>query len=116
MLNSILPPLVFKNDAGDDLIQYVSTTPVVRSDIVKLRHLLDSTLQQRKAGENGLFPIHSELYSQCFDEIIRQVTTDCSARGLLPVRVRDEMLMMISAYYGPYESTITWEMRKVMVR
>jgi hypothetical protein len=33
MLNSILPPRVLKNDAGDDLIQYMSATPAARSDI-----------------------------------------------------------------------------------
>jgi dynein light intermediate chain len=80
---------------------------------VKLRYLLDSTLQQRKAGEIGLYPIRSELYGQCFDEIIRQVTVDCSARELLPGRVRDEMRTMTSTYQGLYESTITWGMRKV---
>jgi dynein light intermediate chain len=114
VLNSILPPREFKNDAGDDLIQYVSTTPAARSDVVKLQHLLDSTLQQRKARETGLCPIRSELYGQCFDEIIRQVTIDCSARGLLLVRVRDEMRTTISAYQGLYESAIMWGMRKAM--
>jgi dynein light intermediate chain len=80
---------------------------------VKLQLLLDSTLRQRKAHETGLYPIRSELSGQCFDETIRQLTIDYSARGLL-VRVRDEMRTMLSAYQGLYESTITWGMRKVM--
>ena len=36
--------------------------------------------------------------SQCFDEIIRQVTLSESERGLLLLRVRDEIKMTISAY------------------
>jgi dynein light intermediate chain len=114
VLNSILPPREFKNETGEDLIQFVSTTPAARSDVVKLQHLLDSTLQQRKAREGGICPIRSELYAQCFDEIIRQVTIDCSARGLLLVRVRDEMRTTIGAYRSLYESAITWGMRKAM--
>jgi hypothetical protein len=74
VLNSILPPREFKNETGEDLIPFVSTAPAARSDVLKLQHLLDSTLQQRKAREGGVCPIRSEIYGQCFDEIIRQVT------------------------------------------
>lgn len=115
VLNSILPPRIFTDkNTNDELIQYVSTTPATRSDVVKLQQLLDSNLQQRKARETGICPVRSELYGQCFDEIIRQVTIDCSARGLLLVKVRDEMKTTISAYQSLYESAITWGMRKAM--
>lgn len=113
VLNQILPPREFSN-GGQDLIQYVSTTPSTRSDVVKLQQQLDNELQKRKARETGICPIRSELYGQCFDEIIRQVTIDCSARGLLLVRVRDEMKTTIRAYQSLYESAITWGMRKSM--
>lgn len=113
VLNSILPPREFK-DGNQDLIQFVSTTPATRSDVVKLQQQLDSELQKKKARETGICPIRSELYGQCFDEIIRQVTIDCSARGLLLVRVRDEMRTTIQAYQNLYESAITWGMRKAM--
>ena len=69
-------------------------------------------LQQRKARETGICPVRSELYGQCFDEIIRQVTIDCNARGLLLVRVRDELRTTIAAYQALYESAITWGMKK----
>jgi dynein light intermediate chain len=81
---------------------------------VKLQQALDAALQQKKARETGLCPIRSELYSQCFDEIIRQVTIDCSARGLLLVRIRDEMRTTMTSYQMLYESAITWGMRKSM--
>jgi dynein light intermediate chain len=112
-LNSILPPREFREN-NEDLIQYVSTTPAAKSDVVKLQQQLDAALQQRKARETGLCPIRSELYGQCFDEIIRQVTIDCSARGLLLVRVRDDMRATMSCYQLLYESAITWGMRKSM--
>lgn len=42
--------------------------------------------------------MREELYAQCFDELIRQVTINCAERGLLLLRVRDEMRMTIAAY------------------
>lgn len=113
VLNYILPPREFY-DGSQDLIQYVSMTPSTKSDVLKLQKQLDLELQKRKARETGLCPIRSELYAQCFDEIIRQVTIDCSARGLLLVRVRDEMRTTINSYQSLYESAITWGMRKAM--
>lgn len=38
------------------------------------------------------------------DELIRQVTINCAERGLLLLRVRDEIRMTIAAYQTLYES------------
>lgn len=46
-------------------------------------------LDDRQARKFGVCPIREELYSQVFDEIIRQVAVDCPERGLLLMRVRD---------------------------
>ena len=54
-------------------------------------------MQQRQARETGICPIREELYAQCFDELIRQVTVNCAERGLLVLRVRDEIRMTIAA-------------------
>lgn len=113
VLDNMLPPRKFNQD-GQNLIQYVSITPATRSDVIKLQTQLDSLLQQRKARNTGICPIRSELYAQCFDEIIRQITIDCSARGKLLIRVRDELRMVISSYQQLYESAVAWGMRKVI--
>ena len=42
--------------------------------------------------------MREELYAQTFDELIREVTINCAERGLLLLRVRDEMRMTIAAY------------------
>ena len=112
VLDSILPPREFTTADGEHLIQYVSTTPAKRTDVIELQKELDEMLEQRKARDKGICPVRSELYGQCFDEIIRQVTIDCSARGLLLVRVRDELRTSIAAYQALYESAINWGMRK----
>lgn len=35
--------------------------------------MLDTRLQQRQARETGICPVRRQLYTQCFDELIRQV-------------------------------------------
>lgn len=82
--------------------------------MVNLQDELDKKLQERQARETGICPIREELYSQAFDEIIRQVTINCAERGFLLVRVRDEIKMTIQAYQTLYESSIAYGMRKAL--
>merc|ERR1712063_226318 len=95
-------------------VQYVSSTPATRADVIHLQEDRDKWLQQRQARETGICPIREELYSQCFDELIRQVTIICAERGLLLLRVRDEIRMTICAYQSLYESSIAFGMRKAL--
>jgi len=115
----------------------VSSTPATRLDVINLQEQLDMRLQQRQARETGICPVRRELYTQCFgsyalldsfslndrhkfkfiyfsDEIIRQVTINCAERGLLLLRVRDELHMTITAYQTLYESSIAFGMRKAL--
>jgi dynein light intermediate chain len=114
ILNSILPPREWTED-GQLWIQYVSSTPATRLDVINLQEQLDHHLQARQARETGICPIRQELYSQCFDELIRQITINCAERGLLLLRVRDEARMTISAYETLYESSIAYGVRKALV-
>ena len=114
ILNSILPPREW-TDNGQLWVQYVSSTPATRLDVINLQENLDQKLQQRQARETGICPIREELYAQCFDELIRQVTINCAERGLLLLRVRDEIRMTIAAYQTLYESSIAFGMRKALM-
>lgn len=113
ILNSILPPREWTED-GQLWVQYVSSTPATRLDVINLQERLDQQLQQRQARETGICPVREELYAQCFDELIRQVTINCAERGLLLLRVRDEMRMTIAAYQTLYESSVAFGMRKAL--
>ena len=93
----------------------MSSTPATRNDVIALQENLDKQLQQRQARETGICPIREELYAQCFDELIRQVTVNCAERGLLVLRVRDEIRMTIAAYQTLYESSIAFGMRKALM-
>jgi dynein light intermediate chain len=81
-------------------------------DVARLREMLDQKLMERQARESGICPVREELFSQCFDEIIRQVTLNDPERGLLLLRVRDEIKMTIAAYQTLYQSSVTFAMRK----
>ena len=76
---------------GKKFIQYVSSEPATREKARDLFKALDEKIKERQAREKGICPVREELYSQCFDEIIRQVTVECPERGLLLLRVRDEI-------------------------
>ncbi|KAL0984748.1 hypothetical protein UPYG_G00146340 [Umbra pygmaea] len=113
ILNAILPPREWM-ESTRLWVQQVSSTPCTRMDVVHLQEQLELKLQQRQARETGICPVRRELYSQCFDEIIRQVTINCAEKGLLLSRVRDEIRMTIAAYQTLYESSAAFGMRKAL--
>ena len=58
--------------------------------------------------------MREELYAQCLDEMIRQVTINCAERCLLLLLIRDEMRMTIQAYQTLYESSVAFGVRKAL--
>ncbi|XP_038016825.1 axonemal dynein light intermediate polypeptide 1 isoform X4 [Motacilla alba alba] len=113
LLNAILPPREWE-EAQKLWVQEVSTAPSTRRDVVQLQEQLDRQLQQRQARETGLCPVRRELYAQCFDELIRQSTVSCAERGLLLLRVRDELQLTLAAYQALYESSVAFGVRKAL--
>lgn len=112
-LNKILPPRTWTEN-GELWMQTVSNIPATRQDVISLQETLDMLLEQCQTRETGICPIRRELYTQCFDELIRQVTINCLERGLLLLRVRDEIMMTIDAYETLYCSSIAFGMRKAL--
>ena len=110
-LNAIFPPKIW-DENGKRYIQYVSQEPATREKARDLFKALDEKIKERQAREKGICAVREELYSQCFDEIIRQVTIECPERGLLLVKVRDEIKMTIASYQTLYESAILFGIRK----
>lgn len=93
-------------------MQYVSKDPASRLDVITLQEHLDNKLKERKARESGICAVREELYGQCFDELIRQVALDGPERGLLLMRVRDEIKMSIDAYKTLYSSSVNFGVKK----
>ena len=57
---------------------------------------------------------HGTRHTLRVDEIIRQVTIGTTERGLLLLRIRDEIRMTLAAYQTLYESSIAFGMRKAL--
>ncbi|KAJ8367501.1 hypothetical protein AAFF_G00317240 [Aldrovandia affinis] len=113
ILHTILPPRIWLE--GTKLwVQRVSCLPSTRKDAVKLQKQLDLKLQQTQAQQGGICHVRRELYSQCFDEIIRQAILSCTQKGLLLLRVRDESRMRMVALQTLYESNMAFAFRKVL--
>ena len=68
----------------------------------------------RGAKESGVCPSREELYNECFEEIIRQVTINCLQRGDLLNRIKLEMNYEINYCRQLYESLIAFSLRKVL--
>lgn len=110
-LNSMFLPREWE-EQGKKFIQYVSPEKATRDQARDLFKALDEKIRERQAREKGICPVREELYAQCFDEIIRQVTIECPERGLLLLRVRDEIRMTIASYHTLYDSAILFGIRK----
>jgi dynein light intermediate chain len=113
MVNSMLPPREWTEETGT-WMQYVSKKPATRQDVISLQEDLDKKLATRQAREGGICPVREDLYSQTFEELIRQVTLDGPDRGLLLMRVRDEIRMCMDAYRTLYESSETFGIKKLL--
>ena len=96
ILDSILPARQFHQD-GAELVQFVSKEPASRQQVRALRERLEEKLLSRQARQEGICQVRRELYSQCLDEIIRQLTLICPDRGLLLLRLRDEYRLTLHA-------------------
>ena len=96
-------------------VRYVSATPATSADVLNLEQRLNKKLDQLGARPNGICPIREELYSQCFDEIIRQITLNCVERGNQLVRVRDEARMLKSSLQQLYDSSIAYGLKKALI-
>lgn len=113
-LNKILPPK--KITENEQIwVQYVSCTPVTKAEVVTLQEGLDRKLQTQQARETGICPIREQLYNECFDELIRQVTLNCLERGILLMRIKKEIEMTVSSYQTLYESSIAYGIRTLLI-
>lgn len=99
LLYTLLPPKrsVCK-ETGRTIMQFVSLEPPLRTEVAELHERLIQQLHQRRARNSGICPIRREVYAEVFDELIRQTTLEEPARGVLLLRVRDELYQTLAAH------------------
>lgn len=110
-LDAILPPIKVTEN---DLIYYhfVSCDSAIVNDVLKLHKNLQNQMKVRGARETGVDRVREDLYFECFEEIIREVTINCLQRGDLLNKVKKEMKNEIDFYRELYESLIAFSLRK----
>lgn len=110
ILDALIPPK--SNPQNTDEILYASLEITTREEIKKQWKTLDFILQLRQARETGICPIREQVYSNMFDELIRQETINCPERGLMLQRCRNEAKMTLRAYETLYETNLGYGARK----
>lgn len=111
MVHAMLPAREWTEESGI-WTQHVSMEPASRLDVITLQERLDAKLSERKARESGICPVREDLYTQSFDELIRQVALEGPERGLLMMRTRDELRMTIDAYKTLFASSVAFGIKK----
>lgn len=110
-LNAIFPPKTWEKE-GRKFYQYISFEPATRTKSKELYNNFEKKLKERRARETGICPIREQIFSELFDELIREVSIECPERGLLLLKVRDELKNTIASYQILYESALLFGTRK----
>ncbi|RNF07201.1 putative 33 kDa inner dynein arm light chain, axonemal [Trypanosoma conorhini] len=99
LLYTLLPPRrTVCKETGNTVVEFVSTEPSSRIEVAELHERLTNRLKQRRAQDSGICPIRREIYAEIFDELIRQVTLEEPTRGILLLRIRDELYQTLAAH------------------
>ncbi|KAH8044329.1 dynein heavy chain binding protein [Aureococcus anophagefferens] len=112
MVNAMLPPRQWTQLTGT-WCQFVSRRPR-RDDLVALSNELDGLLRDRQARPKGICPVRQALFSQTFDELIRQVTLDQPLLGLMLLRIRDQQRMVNDATSWVHLAGVDFGMEKLI--
>jgi len=83
-------------------------------DCTVLRESLDHSLKDRNLSETGLCPERHELYKDCFDDMIIDITNVDSEQGALLSRIRDELNTTSDCYKKLYESSVSFGLNKAI--
>ncbi|KAF0700121.1 Aste57867_9352 [Aphanomyces stellatus] len=114
IMKAMLPSREWRDENGK-WQQNVSLAPSSRTEVLELQEFLAENLIKEQAKKVGICANRERLHAQLFDEIIRQVTLACPERGLLLLRVRDEIRMTIEAYQALYNTSLSFGIRKTVV-
>jgi dynein light intermediate chain len=114
LLNKMFEPYVFETE-GKFYRLNVSRQETSRSELEELERSFQAKLVEKQARKSGICPIREEIHNELFDEIIRQATVNLPERGILLMRVRDNLKMTFAAYQTLYEGSLVFGNRKAHV-
>ncbi|CAF1440195.1 unnamed protein product [Rotaria magnacalcarata] len=115
ILDVLFPPIEYIDTNNHKYIKCVSRHPATKIDLYNLEKNLDCRLKQAQALEIGLCKHRRNIYDECFDELVRQITIECSERGILLSRVRNTYRRMMKDYLNSYLSANAYAMRTLLL-
>lgn len=115
ILNALFPPVVVPLPQTEEVaVQFISTLPSSREEIVALHEKLVNKLEKSYARPTGYCPIRREIYDDVFCEIIRQITLEEPARGVLLQRLKDECKKSLKVHSSLVQRAQYFSTRKLL--
>lgn len=93
-----------------------SSHPSTTEDVRDLEQRFDMQLYSEFALENGPCPKRRRIYDDLLNELIRITKVQCSERGNLLERVRNEYHQWMRTYEELYSSSMAYAMRQYLYR
>ncbi|CAF3357690.1 unnamed protein product [Rotaria socialis] len=93
-----------------------STIPSTKSDLNHLQERFHGMLYKEQALEIGLCKKRRRIYNDLFDELIRSITLQCTERGLLLARIKNEYLQWMNTYEELYASGMAYALRQYLCK
>ncbi|TYZ66485.1 hypothetical protein PybrP1_004183 [[Pythium] brassicae (nom. inval.)] len=113
IMNAMLPPKTW-TDAAGKWQRMVKLTQAPRGDAMRLESVLDRLLVTHQARATAICHVREKFFLQVFEGIIREATCECPERGLVLLRVRDELRLSIEAYQTLYHNSISYGRKKAV--
>lgn len=111
VISRFIPVREWTDPDGTQWVQRASTVPAPRIGATILGEKLDKKLWEVQARPTGICTKRSAIYRECFDEVLRQVTSESVERGILLLKVRQERERTIEAYKQLLESRAGYAFR-----
>ncbi|RLN49609.1 hypothetical protein BBJ29_010158, partial [Phytophthora kernoviae] len=92
----------------------VGMAPASRADMQRLQEIFDQFLEQYQARMHVICPVREKFFLQVLEELIREVACECPERGLMLLRLRDELRLTIEAYQTLYHNSISYGRQKAV--
>ena len=82
--------------------------------LINYKNVFIRMLYNEQALEIGLCPKRRRIYNDLFDELIRLITLQCSERGLLLGRIKNEYVQWMNTYEELYSSGMAYGLRQYL--
>lgn len=111
ILDSFIAPRRWTDAKGVTWVQHASPFPILRTEVVQTQERFHAMMAIMGAQRSGICPVRTQLVSECFLEVIRQVVVESWERGLLLLYVHAERVAAQTAHREIFESRIAHAFR-----